>query len=55
MAYDYARRSVWITPIEGEPDPHTYGLCSPCSERMVAPRGWTLTDTRARPLFEAAV
>jgi hypothetical protein len=55
MSYDYAGRSVWISAIDDEPNPHTYGLCSPCAERLSAPRGWTLTDSRARPLFEAAV
>jgi hypothetical protein len=53
MSYDYAQRSVWIDRLAEEANPHNYELCEPCSERMTAPRGWVLTDLRARPLFEA--
>jgi hypothetical protein len=53
MSYDYAGRSVWIDELPTEAHPHTYELCAPCAERMTPPRGWVLTDMRARPLFEA--
>jgi hypothetical protein len=53
MTYDYGQQSVWITVLEAEPNPHCYELCAPCAERITAPRGWVLTDIRARPLFEA--
>jgi len=54
MAYDYAQRSVWIAALEAKRDPHRYELCGPCAERMAPPRGWILTDLRARALFEVA-
>jgi hypothetical protein len=53
MTYDYGQRSVWIGSLEPERDPHAYELCAPCAERITPPRGWVLTDLRARPLFEA--
>jgi hypothetical protein len=53
MSYDYRQRSVWIHALGTTRDPHVYELCEPCAERLSAPQGWVLTDTRARPLFEA--
>lgn len=54
MSYDYGRRAVWIDRLAAEPDPHSYELCQTCADRTSAPRGWVLTDLRARSLFEAA-
>ena len=53
LAYDYAsRRALLHDPVEGEVPPHLYALCTPCAEKLVPPRGWTLEDHRtAPPLF----
>jgi hypothetical protein len=54
LSYNYARRTVWIEAATAEPHPSTYDLCVGHAEKFSVPRGWDLTDVRARPLFDAA-
>lgn len=53
LSYDYAsRRAMLSDPPLGEVSKHDYVLCSPCADRLVAPRGWALHDDRlVPPLF----
>lgn len=54
LAYNYAQRSVWIDHVSAEAHPSTYDLCDQHADHLSVPRGWHLTDARARALFDAA-
>jgi hypothetical protein len=54
LSYNYAQRSVWIEHASAEGHPATYDLCCDHANQLSVPRGWDLTDVRARPLFDAA-
>ena len=54
LSYNYAQRSVWIEHVSVEGHPSTYDLCADHADHLSVPRGWDLTDSRARPLFDAA-
>jgi len=53
LAYDYASRRAEITDALDDLSPHVYVLCTECAEKLRAPRGWVLDDTRNRPAIFA--
>jgi hypothetical protein len=54
LSYNYSQRSVWIEHAAPESHPSTYDLCADHADHLSVPRGWDLTDSRARPLFDVA-
>lgn len=45
-SFHYPMRQVWIAPLSADPQPGSYDLCEHHADRLVAPLGWTLSDTR---------
>lgn len=47
MTFDYDARAVWLLELDTHPEVvGGYALCTPHSDRMTPPLGWTLTDRR---------
>lgn len=48
MSFDYLARTMWLTDIDGTPEPGTgYLLCAAHAARLSPPMGWTLIDRRS--------
>jgi len=42
LTYAYADSTAVVGPLAPYQEPHTYDLCAPHSERLTAPRGWSV-------------
>ena len=50
LRYDYASRTVWIDPQNGQREGTTLGLCAPHADGLKVPVGWSSEDQRATGL-----
>ena len=48
MLIRYVDREVEIVDLIREPDPNLVDLCAEHADRLTPPRGWAITDRRAR-------
>ena len=54
LGFDYGARHVWLGDLAGELEIGAdYALCDSHADRMTAPVGWSLADSRSqvRPMF----
>ena len=54
LGFDYGTRQVWLGDLVGELEIGAdYALCEGHADRMTAPVGWSLADSRSqtRPMF----
>ena len=46
LTYDYARRTVWLDPFEGELEVGAWGMCAAHADGLRVPVGWARDDRR---------
>lgn len=46
LRYDYAERTVWLSPPDPEPVPGVWPLCGTHADGLKVPEGWRLVDER---------
>lgn len=50
LSYDYATSTAVLSdPAPGGVDPHLYGMCATCADKLTPPLGWVLEDKREEP------
>ena len=46
LTYDYARRTVWLDPFDGELEMGAFGMCDAHADGLRVPVGWARDDRR---------
>lgn len=49
LTYVYADQEAVVGPLSGNPEPHSYDLCSQHASLLRAPEGWRVVRYRPQP------